>query len=78
MRINILLSYLIFFRHNNNNNKLGVMERLKKRFFKLVRHIPSIRKRIETECETIQKQFEEDTLKFGEELGYVVKLPEGK
>ncbi|KAL7016927.1 hypothetical protein ACKWTF_010202 [Chironomus riparius] len=54
----------------------SVTERLKKKFFKLVRHVPSIRKRIETECENIQKQFEDDTLKFGEELGYVVKLPE--
>lgn len=77
MRIKILFSYLTFYIFSLTFDT-GVTERLKKKFFKLLRHVPSIRKRIETECENIQKQFEEDTLKFGEELGYVVKLPEGK
>lgn len=53
------------------------MSRVKKTFFKYVRYIPSVRKHIEKEFENIQKTFEDDMLKHGEELGYIVKLPEG-
>jgi sphinganine-1-phosphate aldolase len=49
---------------------------VKKRFFKLVRCIPSIRTKIEDELQTIQKSFEDDMAKHGDELGYIVKLPE--
>lgn len=38
--------------------------------------MPSIRKKIETELESIQKGFEDDMSKHGDELGYIVKLPE--
>lgn len=51
---------------------------MKKSFFKLVRYVPSVRRQIEKEFENIQKSFEDDMLKHGEELGYVVKLPEGQ
>jgi hypothetical protein len=50
---------------------------MKKKFFKYVRYIPSVRKQIEKEFDNIQKTFEEDMLKHCEELGYIVKLPEG-
>lgn len=54
------------------------MSRVKKKFFKYVRYIPSVRKHIEKEFDNIQKTFEDEMLKHGEELGgYIVKLPEG-
>lgn len=42
----------------------------------MVRHIPSVRNKIEKELESIQKGFEDDMSKHGDELGYIVKLPE--
>lgn len=50
--------------------------RAKKKFFKLIRLVPSIRKKIETELEGLQKSFEETAAKHGEDIGYIVKLPE--
>lgn len=38
--------------------------------------MPSIRNKIDTELQTIQKRFEDDMEKHSEELGYIVKLPE--
>ena len=52
------------------------MSRAKKTFFKLIRYVPSVRKRIENELLSIQQSFEDDMSKHSEELGYIVKLPE--
>lgn len=38
--------------------------------------MPSVRRKINTELDNVQNAFEEDMLKYGEDLGYVVKLPE--
>lgn len=38
--------------------------------------MPAVRKRIETELAGAQKRFEDDMNKYGDELGYIVKLPE--
>lgn len=38
--------------------------------------MPSIRNKIEIELQSIQKGFEDDMSKHGDELGYIVKLPE--
>ncbi|KAG5672948.1 hypothetical protein PVAND_003035 [Polypedilum vanderplanki] len=54
----------------------SITERLKKKFFKLVRYVPSVRRKIESEFENIQKTFEDDMMKYGDEMGYIVKLPE--
>lgn len=54
----------------------GIASRAKRKFFKLVRLVPSIRKKIETELEGLNKKFEDDMTKHGEEIGYIVKMPE--
>lgn len=38
--------------------------------------MPSIRNKIENELQSIQKGFEDEMSKHGDELGYIVKLPE--
>lgn len=38
--------------------------------------VPSVRNKIDSELQGIQKGFEDEMSKHGEELGYVVKLPE--
>jgi sphinganine-1-phosphate aldolase len=38
--------------------------------------VPSIRKKIEDELQVIQKSFEDDMSKYGDEMGYLVQLPE--
>jgi sphinganine-1-phosphate aldolase len=60
----------------SHNLLLGISTRAKKTFFRLIRYIPSIRNKIENELSSIQKTFEDDMSKYGDELGYIVKLPE--
>jgi hypothetical protein len=55
----------------------GLVSRFKKKFFKYIRYVPAVRRKIEAEFDNIQKTFEDEMLKHGEELGYIVKLPEG-
>lgn len=50
--------------------------RVKKKIFKWARFIPSVKAKIENELKDIQKTFEDDMAKHGEEIGYIVKLPE--
>lgn len=55
---------------------VGLTSRAKKSFFKWIRLVPSVRNKIDTELQSLQKGFEETMSKHGEELGYIVKLPE--
>ncbi|CRK88647.1 CLUMA_CG002394, isoform A [Clunio marinus] len=50
--------------------------RAKKTFFRVARKIPSIKKKIDTELDGLQKNFEETMTKQGDKIGYIVKLPE--
>ena len=54
----------------------GVAFRAKKQFFKYVRYVPSVRNKIEKELQSIQNTFEEDMAKHGDNIGYIVKLPD--
>lgn len=38
--------------------------------------MPSVRKKIENELQGVQQSFEDEMSKYGEELGYIVKLPD--
>lgn len=55
---------------------LGLAERAKKKFFKLVRFLPAVRNRIDNELTTLQKKFEDEMAVYGDDLGYIVKLPD--
>lgn len=52
----------------------GLVTRAKKTFFRLVRYIPAVRNKIQNELDTIEKSFEKDMSKFGEGLGYLLRL----
>lgn len=53
----------------------GVIERGKKRVFKLARCIPSIRDKINKELADISQTFEKDTLRRLNNLPFVLSLP---
>lgn len=57
-------------------NFSDIVSRAKKRLFKLVRLIPSIRDKIQRELDVIEKKFEDEMEEYGQKTGYIVKLPE--
>lgn len=55
---------------------LDVRERLKKTFFKLLKLIPQIRKKIDTELNKVSESFEKDVRERTKHLKYITELPD--
>lgn len=55
---------------------LAIIKRAKKRVFKLARHIPSVSRKIQSELDKVEKQFEDEMSNFGKDMGYITVLPE--
>lgn len=53
----------------------GIVSRTKKRFYKLVRHIPAVQRKINAELTKVTASLEEDGLKRTAGLEYYTKLP---
>lgn len=62
--------------HPNCIRLLGVPARLKKTFFRWIRRIPQVRRKIETELGRLEQGFEQDTLKATAGLAYITSLPQ--
>uniref|UniRef100_A0A6P7FCP7 sphinganine-1-phosphate aldolase n=1 Tax=Diabrotica virgifera virgifera TaxID=50390 RepID=A0A6P7FCP7_DIAVI len=54
----------------------SLTERTKKTVFRLARRIPAIRRKIETELDTIAKSFEDDIKKSTSTVTYITELPQ--
>lgn len=50
-------------------------EKLKKVFFKLIKLIPQVREKIETELNKVSEGFEKDVRERTKQLKYITKLP---
>lgn len=55
---------------------LDIKERLKKTFFKLLKLIPQVRKKIDTEMDKVSEGFEMDVKERTKHLKYITRLPE--
>lgn len=53
----------------------GVAQRTKKQFFRLIRFIPVIQRKIDSELETISKSMEDSVRKRTENMDYYISLP---
>ena len=53
----------------------GLVERVKKKCFKLARYIPSIRVKIDSELSKINDSFEKEALNRVKSIPFIVKLP---
>lgn len=57
-------------------NFADVKQRIKKAFFRLIKLIPQVRKKIETEMTKVSQTFEKDVQERTKDLKYITKLPE--
>lgn len=55
---------------------LDIKERLKKTFFKLLKLIPQVRRKIDTEMNKVSDGFENDVKERTKHLKYITRLPE--
>lgn len=54
----------------------GVYDRSKRKIFKLIKYIPSVRDKIDKELDGIHKSFENEILHRLKNVGFVTQLPE--
>jgi sphinganine-1-phosphate aldolase len=57
---------------------VGVTQRAKKTVFRLAKLIPSIRRKIEAELQSVSETFEKETIEKTKHLKYTTVLPAGK